>query len=429
VLALYFYLPPAGRGLMPQIPVEPFWGPLTAFGAAMLLGRAVDSLVDPWIGYRSDRSSSRIGRRRVFLAASFVPMAALPGVLFFPPAAEGSPANALFLALAVSAFFACFAAYVVPLLALLPELSRDPDDRARLSALAGAAGLVVGLGFPALAFAAIHWLHDGLGWAADAAVRAVAMVASALALVLCGFPPASLPAPSVGSEASQLGWKRALARMLRNRAFLIFTAGQLFLILAVGLVAPLLPYLAVGILKRSESFVSALATALALGAVLGFGWLPRAAAAFGPRRVLVSASILAAPSIALWAVLGPGRLALALGSLVAIGACVAVFSAVPLLLLAQLIDADAARGGSSRAALFFGVQGFALKWVRGLGGALLAWLFAVWGNSAAEPGGIRAAQLLASGCVLIAAGCFAAYPEGRVLQAGAARPVGELRPR
>ena len=133
----------------------------------------------------------------------------------------------------------------------------------------------------------------------------------------------------------------------------------------------------------------------------------------------------AAPSLALWSLLGPDQLAVGLGSLVAIGACVAVFAAAPFLLLAQLVDADAAHCGSSRAALFVGVQGFALKWVRGLGGALLAWLFAVWGNSAAESGGIRGAQLAASACVLVAAACFSAYPEGRVVrEAGSREAIG-----
>jgi GPH family glycoside/pentoside/hexuronide:cation symporter len=423
VLLLFFYLPPAGRGLPAQLPTEPFWGPLTAFGAAMLLGRIVDSLADPWIGHRSDRSRSRLGRRRVFLLASFVPLGALPAAMFFPPAAAGSPANALFLALLVSAFFGCFAAYVVPLLALLPELSKDPSDRARLSAIAGASGLLIGLGFPALAFAAIRWLQDGLGWTADAAVRCVALAGSLTALALCAAPAAGLSAPESAASPSQLGWRRALGSLLGNRAFRIFIAGQLFLVLAVGLVAPLLPYLSVAILGRSEAFVAALAAALGSGAALGFAALPRAVAAFGPRRVLVAGAVLAAPSLALWSLLGPDELAVGLGSLVAIGACIAAFAAAPFLLLAQLIDADAAHCGSSRAALFVGVQGFALKWVRGLGGALLAWLFAVWGNGAANSGGIRGAQLLASACVLIAAACFAAYPENRVLGEARIRAV------
>jgi GPH family glycoside/pentoside/hexuronide:cation symporter len=418
VLVLYFYLPPTGRGLSAQLPVEPLWGPLTAFGAAMLLGRVVDSLADPWIGYRSDRSRSPLGRRRVFLLAAFLPLGALPALMFFPPAVAGSAVNAAFLALLISGFFAAFAGYVVPLLALLPELARGPADRTQLSAVAGAAGLVVGLGFPALAFAAIRALQDDLGWSAESSVRGVAAVGSLLAVALCLAPAASLRAPAGAPGSSELRWTQALAAMLRDRAFLIFIAGQLLLVLAVGLVAPLLPYLAVAILGRSEAFVSVLAGALAGGAGLGFASLPRAVAALGPRRTLVAGAVLAVPSLALWSALGPQQLALALGSLVALGWSVAAFSSLPLVLLAQLIDADAARTGSSRAALFVGVQGFALKWVRGVGGALLAWLFATRGNSEAEPGGIRAAQLLSALCVGAAAACFAAYPESRVLRRG-----------
>jgi GPH family glycoside/pentoside/hexuronide:cation symporter len=416
VLVLYFYLPPDGRGLAAQVPAHAVCGPLTAFGAAMLLGRFVDSLADPLIGHLSDRSRSRFGRRRVFLIGALLPLAALPALAFFPPAAPGSVWNAWFLALVLAGFFAAFAAYVVPLLALLPELAREPAERTRLSSWAGAANLVVGLGFPSLAFAAASAAQRGLGMGAPSALRGVALASAVLVLALCAWPAAVLRGEHAADAPSAPGLSGALARTLRDRPFRIYVLAQLFLVLAVGLVAPLLPYLAVSVLRRSEAYVAVLSLPLALGTLAGFAALPRMLAVLGPRRTLRAALLVAAPCAALWALLDARQIALGLASLALLGTSIAAFAVLPYLMLAQVIDADAERTGTSRAALYFGVQGFALKWVRGVGGAALAWLFATWGNSPERPGGIRAAELLAAGCLLVAAALVHAYPERAVLE-------------
>ena len=65
LVAVYFYLPPPGRGLEAQVPESTYLGFVTVFGVAMLVGRVFDTLADPVIGHFSDRSTSRFGRRRV----------------------------------------------------------------------------------------------------------------------------------------------------------------------------------------------------------------------------------------------------------------------------------------------------------------------------------------------------------------------------
>jgi GPH family glycoside/pentoside/hexuronide:cation symporter len=423
VLVLYFYLPPGGRGLLAQVPEAPLWGPVTVFGAAMLLGRAVDSFADPIVGHLSDRSRSRLGRRRVFLLGALVPLCILPALAFFPPGSPGTAQNGWFLAAVLAGFFAAFAAYVVPLLALLPELAREPGDRNRLATWIGISSLGVGLGFPLLAFPAATGLQTLLGIEPATSVRAIAVTGSLLSFALCAFPIAALPAERAPEVEASLPLRAALIISLRDRPFLIYVAGQFFIVLAIGLVSPLIPYLAVSVLRRTEVFVLVLLAPVALGIAAGFAALPRVLAAWGPRRALLGATLITAPSLALWALVGLTQPVLALVSLFPLGAGIATFGVAPYLLIAQVIDADAARSGVSRGALYFGVQGFALKWVRGVGGAVLAWLFATWGNSPERPGGILAAEALASACLLVAAGFIAAYPEERVLREAASSPT------
>ena len=58
-IGIYFYLPPEGAGLPALVSEEIFLGVLTAYGLARLIGGAVDSLADPFVGHYSDRSRSK----------------------------------------------------------------------------------------------------------------------------------------------------------------------------------------------------------------------------------------------------------------------------------------------------------------------------------------------------------------------------------
>ena len=64
LVAVYFYLPPAGRGLETQVPEATLLGFVTVYGLATLVGRLFDTAADPIVGHVSDRSRSRLGRRR-----------------------------------------------------------------------------------------------------------------------------------------------------------------------------------------------------------------------------------------------------------------------------------------------------------------------------------------------------------------------------
>ena len=69
--------------------------------------------------------------------------------------------------------------------------------------------------------------------------------------------------------------------------------------------------------------------------------------------------------------------------------------------------------------MYFGIQGFLTKWVYGLSAAILAFLFARFGNSPEEPLGVLLVGPVGGAACLVAAGLFALYPE-RAVKAEAA---------
>ena len=119
---------------------------LTAIGGLLLLARLCDCITDPLIGYWSDSSNSRWGRRKVFIVASAPLVALSVWFLFNPP---GDAGGAYLLGWTVAIYVAGTAA-IVPASAWAAELSDDYNERSLITgvrvgfALAGTlAALVV----------------------------------------------------------------------------------------------------------------------------------------------------------------------------------------------------------------------------------------------------------------------------------------------
>jgi GPH family glycoside/pentoside/hexuronide:cation symporter len=102
-------------------------------GYAFSIRFFADALTDPAVGYLSDRTRTRIGRRRPYFLAGAVPAAVWLGFLLNPP--DGTDLY-LFVWLTVfsSLLISSLTVFGIPYLALSWELSADYDERTRISA-------------------------------------------------------------------------------------------------------------------------------------------------------------------------------------------------------------------------------------------------------------------------------------------------------
>jgi GPH family glycoside/pentoside/hexuronide:cation symporter len=123
-------------------------------GLISLVGRVWDGVSDPVAGYLSDRTRSRLGRRRPWLLAS-APIVPLCTLALWSPPALGSPgALVAWTFLAYLAFEGALTIFAIPHIALGAELSPVAQDRTRLFAYRNVAvygGMLLALG-------AMHWL-------------------------------------------------------------------------------------------------------------------------------------------------------------------------------------------------------------------------------------------------------------------------------
>ncbi len=127
-------VPIAGAGLplaifVPQLYATHFGISLATIGFIFLLGRLWDVVSDPIVGVLSDRTRSRFGRRRPWIAAGGVLFGLGSALLFFPPPALVGP---LYLGLVLFVFYLGWTMIEIPFSAWAGEIDRDYHGRTRV---------------------------------------------------------------------------------------------------------------------------------------------------------------------------------------------------------------------------------------------------------------------------------------------------------
>lgn len=125
-------------------------------GVILMATRIWDACTDPVMGWVSDNTRTRWGRRRPFIA-----LGALLSALFFPliwfvPRGADEAAASLYFGVTALLFYTGFTIYCVPYVTLALEMSPNYNERTRVFAVRSIFGSLAGLVI-AWAFRAAHW--------------------------------------------------------------------------------------------------------------------------------------------------------------------------------------------------------------------------------------------------------------------------------
>jgi GPH family glycoside/pentoside/hexuronide:cation symporter len=218
---------------------------------AFFVGSTWDYVNDPIIGYISDRTRTRWGRRRPFLLFGALPFAASFCLLWWKPLLDGSLALGIYYAVAFALFDTAATFVYMPYYALTPELTDDYDERTALTSYRMFFSILGGL----LAFTVPLWIVGG--FQPDHADRVLLMgaifgVVAALPLLLVFWDTRERPEFMVRKQTTDL--RQSIALTWKNRPF-IFGLG-LFLFNGVTmsiLEVVLLYYIKYVVLHEAES--------------------------------------------------------------------------------------------------------------------------------------------------------------------------------
>jgi GPH family glycoside/pentoside/hexuronide:cation symporter len=102
-------------------------------GIALMVGKAWDAVTDPVMGYISDRTRSRWGRRRPYLLFGALPMLLSMWFFFSAPSFSGQAALTLWALLALVLLNTAATVINIPYSSLTPELTTDYHERSALN--------------------------------------------------------------------------------------------------------------------------------------------------------------------------------------------------------------------------------------------------------------------------------------------------------
>jgi GPH family glycoside/pentoside/hexuronide:cation symporter len=332
------------------------------FSLILLAGRITDALSDPFIAFWTDNSWTRWGRRMPFLVLATLPLAAVCFLVWLPSEHASHSVRILYAASLCQLYFLLYGLVVTPYLALLPEIARSPRERLNLTTGQGLATLVGTMLF-ALSGLIIH----NFGYPVLGLMLAAAVLISFYPTTIFVFEH-SHPERSSRSLANLFRWNW---EVLTNRDFLPLLVSTSFYWFALNLLLMMVPRWVQARLSLSQEAVSWLMLPFLGLNLLGFFFFNWFAKRVGKFIALVCVFLGSALVFSLFG--WSDRLGLPVAPFVSAqliaglaGLPVAGFGVVAFALLADVIDADAARTGIHREAIYFGVQAILQKSMIGL---------------------------------------------------------------
>ncbi|MDX3884808.1 MAG: MFS transporter [Sphingomonas sp.] len=179
---------------LPAIFAQHYGVPLAVLGTIFLIEKIWGAIADPIIGSLSDRTRSRFGRRRSWIAAGGI-LFGLSGLLLFFPLAGVTP---LYLGLVLFAFYLGWSMIQIPFLAWSGEISGDYNERTRIATyqvVVGSASLLLVLVLPTI----VDQIRPGDGPLKLGVMGGLLLITLVPSLIftLRAFPEPPLPARDV----------------------------------------------------------------------------------------------------------------------------------------------------------------------------------------------------------------------------------------
>ncbi|HSV94062.1 MAG TPA: MFS transporter, partial [Desulfobacterales bacterium] len=150
-------------------------------GTALLAGKIWDGVIDPAIGTLTDRTRSRLGRRRPWMLAGAIAILVMMTLMFTNPHITRQGLLFVWVLVVYMLMVTAYSIINIPYGALTPELTKDYDERTTLNAFRMSFAVVgTFIGSQAVGPVRALFANKDLGWTAVGAVMSVVVSITAL---------------------------------------------------------------------------------------------------------------------------------------------------------------------------------------------------------------------------------------------------------
>jgi len=342
--------------------------------SALLVGKIWDAINDPLFGWLSDRTTSRFGKRRVYMIFGALPLAVTIMLLWFVP--RGMPDVWVFVWIAVTflLFDTAWTLTNVPYYALTAELTDDYDERASLTAfrmVLGVPAYIVGAALTPALVGLFESKRTGYGW--------IGVIYGLLAAAVLWIAAAGLrERKEISQSKAHTPPLQTLLATFRNKPFVRLIVAYLVANVGFALIKTLLAYFLTYQLGMEAQVPLVMFLLLLFVALFLFPWKkvsdrlnkgPAYAAGLALGGLAVAATFLLPP--------GPTPWVYVIAVVAGIG-----FSAqwvFPWAMVPDVVEYDRLETGEHRGGMYYGVWGLATKLSDALGIAATGWVLQLFG--------------------------------------------------
>ncbi|MFZ5652057.1 MAG: MFS transporter [Bacillota bacterium] len=378
---MYGYCPPEGKGVTLVS--------LATFSAITTLARIAEAVLNPVVGFISDNTRTRWGRRIpfIFLGAVITTFATI--MISRPPVETGmSMINTAYF----SFFYLLMTIFALvmfqPVLALAPEITADSNERVKITSIALFMGVIIGLinltqgpAFEKLGFANMT------------------MIFGLMVFILAMGPVISInekrdavKRDNVELNGIKVGFIQGIRGILLNRIFILFALANSIQMLSFITLTAAVPYILTEIAGKTPSDTAILGFSFFIGMLIGIPVANISTKKFCKKDLFAWSVLVGAILFGMmtFLMLVPQK---AVFTVLLVFAFVYAFffmftNTVKNPMLADIILFDSQLSGERKEALFIGTHGLIFRIVDSPNNAIMALLFAYFGYSASSPWGI-----------------------------------------
>ena len=338
--------------------------PATWYATFWFFYTIYNALNNPALGYASDRTRSRWGRRRPFILFGGLPYVLFFALIFCAPfdGKDNPVALLVYFGILIVIWEGLYTAMATGYYGLLPEMFGTYKERTDVAAkmnIFQVVALVLASVLPPL-------LWNSIGWGG----MAIALAIFSIIPIYIGFPHL-FERKELRTDTS-FPFMKALKSTFVNRSYLTATGAQAMRFLATGILQMGMPFYLKYSLKVSDSMFSVFFGVAFLISMLSlYPWRNWVANKLDSRRTLMLANLVMivgaiplgfSPSLT-FTLISAAIIGIGLGGLILMGDVI----------IGEVIDEDEVKTGHQRAGMYFGMSGFVIT----LSGLLVTSIFGI----------------------------------------------------
>jgi GPH family glycoside/pentoside/hexuronide:cation symporter len=351
-------------------------------GLLIFIARVYDAVTDPLSGWLSDRSKSKMGRRRPFLlAGAFVSAVSFAAVFNSPFEGSGTP-TMLYVLATLLLYTTGYSLFNVPYMAMPAEMTRSYHERSVIHGYRVASAAIGGLAVQLMAGLLLEGLgkgqlaHSILGYTGGALI--------CVTMLVTFFGTARLPVDV--APPTSLSFREQVRGFLANRPFQQVMGVKLAQLVGIGSSSGGLLFFLANVIDRPLSLLPVIGLATTVGVLTSTPlllWLSRHIGKRGGYMVSAATTGVAALS---WALAQPGEPTWALvvrGYLLGIAFAGNVMFAMSM--LADTMELDQHKTGMRREGTYSAFYSFIEKLASSLGPLVLGGALSLAGFDPSQP--------------------------------------------